>query len=294
MRRIVFLALAFLATAFQASSQDFQIGGGPRHQMPPLIPSCVVFASDTVRLDRSDLRERMDRELIAFTFSHTNSLLMLRRSERIFQRIVPILRENGVPEDLKYLMAIESNLDPKALSSAGAAGLWQFTKVTAKEHGLVVDTEVDERYNIEKETVAACKFLKSSYSKYGDWMTAAASYNAGKGGISSKLASQKQRSALDLWLVEETSRYMFRVLAAKLFFENPHSFGFAVEDFEKYPYIPPKEVVTVDGGIASLVDFALEHGVSYMQLKEANLWLRDSKLVNSARRTYRITIPGGK
>ncbi len=293
MRTKLLLTLVLSIFAATAYSQDF-FHNSPSHQMPPAVPSYVVFAGDTVRLDRSDLRERMDRELIAFTFSHTNSLLMLKRSERIFRQIVPILKLNGIPEDLKYLMAIESNLDPKALSSAGAAGLWQFMKTTAREMGLVVDNEVDERYNIEKETAVACKFLKDSYEKYGNWMTAAASYNAGKGGISKRLADQKETTALNLWMFEETSRYMFRILTAKLFFENPQAFGFRLEEFEKYPYLTPKEEVTVSGSIPSLVDFAKEHGVSYMQLKEANLWLRDSRLVNAAKRTYKIIIPSGE
>jgi hypothetical protein len=260
----------------------------------PKVPRYVVFAGDTVRFDRSDLYERMDRELIAFTYSHTNSLLMLKRSERYFRQVEPILMLYGIPDDLKYLMAIESNLSPKALSTAGAAGLWQFTKTAGREYGLIIDNEVDERYNIEKETVAACQYLKKSYARFGDWMTVAASYNAGPGGVSKRLTDQKQKSALDLLLLEETSRYMFRVLTAKLFFEKPELFGFKVDQFEKYPYYPPKNKVTVSGPIESLVDFAEKNGCSYYQLKEANLWLRDSKLVNKAGKTYEIIIPSDK
>ena len=275
------------ASAQAYSQQDI-------HFKAPGVPRQVVFAGDTVRFSRSDLYERMDRELISFTYMHSNSILMLKKSDRYFRQVEPILKKYGIPDDLKYLMAIESNLNPKAYSSAGAAGLWQFTKTTGKEYGLVIDGEVDERYNIEKETEAACKYLKRAYEKYGDWMTVAASYNAGQGGISRRLESQRQKSALDLWMVEETSRYMFRVLSAKMFFENPTAFGFKVESFEKYPYYSPKEVVTVSGSIASLVDFAEEHGVTYFQLKEANLWLRDDKLLNKNGRTYQIVIPNGK
>ncbi len=264
------------------------------HFKAPSVPRQIIFAGDTVRFDRSDLYERMDRELISFTYMHSNSILMLKKSDRYFRQVEPILKQNGIPDDLKYLMAIESNLNPKAYSSAGAAGLWQFTKATGKEYGLVIDTEVDERYNIEKETLAACKYLGRAYEKYGNWMTVAASYNAGQGGISRRLSDQRQKSAMDLWLVEETSRYMFRVLSAKMFFENPSAFGFNVKDFEKYPYYSPKEVVTVSGAIASLVDFAEEHGVTYYQLKEANLWIRDNKLLNKAGHTYKIIIPNGK
>ena len=266
--------------------------GPDKHPQAPSVPKMIVFAGDTIRFDRQDIYERMDRELISFTYMHTNSTLMLKRSKRIFAKVVPILRANGVPEDLKYLMAIESNFDPKALSSAGAAGLWQFTKSTAKEYGLEVSSEVDERYHIEKETVAACKYLLKAYDKYGDWMTVAASYNGGQNGISNRIENQRQRKAMDLWLVEETSRYMFRILAAKMFFEDPTSFGFYVREKDKYPVEPkPKETVSVSGPIENLVDFAEEHGIRYATLKGANLWLRDSKLTNKAGKTYEIVIP---
>ena len=266
--------------------------GPDKHPQAPSVPKMIVFAGDTIRFDRQDIYERMDRELISFTYMHTNSTLMLKRSKRIFAKVVPILRANGVPEDLKYLMAIESNFDPKALSSAGAAGLWQFTKSTAKEYGLEVSSEVDERYHIEKETVAACKYLLKAYDKYGDWMTVAASYNGGQNGISKRIENQRQRKAMDLWLVEETSRYMFRILAAKMFFEDPTSFGFYVREKDKYPVEPkPKETVSVSGPIENLVDFAEEHGIRYATLKGANLWLRDSKLTNRAGKTYEIVMP---
>ncbi|MBQ3729957.1 MAG: lytic transglycosylase domain-containing protein [Spirochaetales bacterium] len=292
MRKIAATVLLVFACAFSIKAQNY-VNEDLQFQSPK-VPRYVVFAGDTVRFDRSDLYERMDREMIAFTYSHINSLLMLKRSERYFRQVEPILKQYGIPDDLKYLMAIESNLSPKALSTAGAAGLWQFTKTTGREFGLVIDNEVDERYNIEKETAVACQFLKRAYAKYGDWMTVAASYNAGQGGISRRLADQKQKSAMDLLLLEETSRYMFRVLTAKLFFEKPELFGFKVDQFEKYPYYPPKNRVTVSGPIESLVDFAEKNGCSYYQLKEANLWLRDSKLVNKAGKTYEIIIPSDK
>ena len=259
------------------------------HVQAPKVPEFVEFAGQTYRFDRPDLYERMDRELIAFTYGHTNSVLMLKRAERIFSQIVPILREQGVPEDLKYLMAIESNLDPKAYSSAGAAGLWQFMKASGQQYGLEVGTEVDERYNIEKATVAACKYLKEAYAKFGDWMTVAASYNAGQGGISRRIAFQHQNRGMDLFLPAETSRYMFRILTAKLFFEHPEEFGFTVE--ERYPYLAPKETVTVSGPIENLATFAEEHGSTYFFVKEANLWLRGDKLTNKAGKTYKIIIP---
>jgi hypothetical protein len=265
--------------------------GQDLHFKAPKVPDYVVFAGDTVRMDRLDFRERMDRELLSFTNMHTNSMLMLKRSKRIFGQVVPILRAQGIPEDLKYLMAIESNLDPTAVSVVGASGLWQFTKATAATYHLEVNAEVDERFHIEKETKAACDFLKDAYRKFGDWMTVAASYNAGQGGITARLSEQKQTSALELWLTEETSRYMFRLLACKLFFENPSAFGFQISQADMYPAKKPRETVTVKEPIPSLVDFAFSHGTTYAALRQSNLWLKDSKLTNKAGKTYKIIIP---
>lgn len=261
---------------------------------PPKVPDSIVFAGETIRFDDMNMYERMDRELVTFTYMHTNSTLMLKRSSCYFPMVEPILREMGIPDDLKYLMAIESNLNPKALSGAGAAGLWQFMPSTAREYGLEVRDGVDERYHIEKETRAACRFLKKAYEKYGNWMTAAASYNGGQNGISAKLEKQHQKNALDLWLVEETSRYMFRILAAKMFFEDPESFGFYVPEAERYPYIAPLRTITVTGPVESLVDFAEQNGTTYAKLKAANLWLRDDKLTNKNNKEYRIDIPDNR
>ena len=258
---------------------------------PPHIPDYMVFAGDTVWMNRADIRERLDRELLAFSYMHSNSMLMIKRANRYFPQVEPILESEGIPDDLKYLMAIESNCDPSAVSTAGAAGLWQFMKGTAQDYGLVVDGEVDERYNIEKETRAACKYLRKSYQNYGDWMSVAASYNAGPRSVSERLEEQKQTSALDVWLVNETSRYMFRVLVAKMFFENPTAFGFTFNESDLYPYIPAKKYVTVSGPVTDLVEFAAQHGVSYAQLKRANLWIRGKKIENKAKNTYKIAIP---
>ena len=262
-----------------------------RHPRAPSVPDFAVFGGDTVRLDRDDFRERLDRELLAFTYMHSTSILMLKRAPRIFAMVEPIMEAQGLHNDLKYLMVIESNLDPKVVSRSGAVGLWQFMKSAAATYGLEVSQEVDERYNIEKETIAACKYLKGSYRRFGDWMTAAASYNAGVGGIGRAVTEQKQNSALDLWLTEETSRYMFRLLAAKMFFEHPDWFGYDIPEEEKYQYKAPREVVTVSDGIPSLVDFALEHGTTYAQLRAANLWLIAPKLTNASKKTYKIIIP---
>lgn len=257
--------------------------------LPPSVPSVITFAGQVIKLDTQERYERMDRELIAFTYSHSLSTLMLKRSGKYFPIVEPILAEYGLPDDLKYFMVIESNLDPKAVSSVGAAGLWQFAKSTAREYGLEIREGVDERFNIEKETRAACRFFSKAFAKYGDWMTVAASYNAGQNGISSRIKNQHRSCGLDLWLTEETSRYMYRLLVVKMMFENPESFGFIVGS--RYPYFEPSKRIVVKEAIPDLVVFAEDHGVSYAQLKAANLWLRGTKLDNKENREYEIIIP---
>lgn len=256
----------------------------------PQIPVQVSFAGQTVCTDRYDLRERLDRELSSFCYMHSSTMLMLKRANRYFPVIEPILKVNGVPDDFKYLMTIESNLDTRARSYRGAAGLWQFMKEAGKEYGLEINNNIDERYHIEKATHAACRYLKQAYKRYGNWMSAAASYNAGMGRISSSLKAQEAETALDLWLNEETSRYMFRILAIKTIFSHPSRYGFRLTTENFYPMFT-YDTDTVTTGIANLTAYAQSHGITYAQLKDANPWLRDTKLENKSGRTYVLKIP---
>lgn len=288
MKKIVLLLAVLVCLSAQA--QEY-FPFSRIHPKVPRVPEYVVFAGDTVYLNTPDRYERMDRELIAFTYSHTLSTLILKRSKRIFGIVEPIMKANGLHEDLKYLMVIESNLDPKAVSTAKAAGLWQFMEATARGYGLEITPEVDERFNMYKETVAACKMLKSAYRKYGNWMTAAASYNFGGGNVDKRIQSQHQENAMDLLLPTETSRYMFRLLAAKMFIEDPLAFGFDIRESEMYPALEVRATITVNSTIDDLVEFAEKHGTTYYRLKEANLWLRDTKLTVKPGKSYEIIIP---
>ena len=258
----------------------------------PEIPSAVPFCGKIIDITRYNMREGFDREISTFSYLHATTMLYFKRANRYFPIIEPILKANGIPDDFKYLAVIESNLDTRIKSPAGAVGMWQLMPATAREYGLVITPTVDERCDVEKATAAACRYLKAAYDKYNDWAAVASSYNAGMGRISGELNKQDADNTFDLWLVEETSRYMFRILAAKMFFEDPTSFGFYVREKDKYPVEPkPKETVSVSGPIENLVDFAEEHGIRYATLKGANLWLRDSKLTNKAGKTYEIVIP---
>ncbi|NDV80968.1 lytic transglycosylase domain-containing protein [Bacteroides sp. 51] len=256
---------------------------------PPIVPQEATFAGQKVDLERYDLRERMDREMMAFTYMHSTTMLLVKRANRFFPVVEPILKENNIPDDFKYLMVIESNLNTLARSHAGAAGLWQFMQATGREKGLEVNNNIDERYHVEKSTRAACKYLKESYNRYGDWLTVAAAYNAGNGRISGELNKQLATRAVDLWLVEETSRYMFRIMAAKLVLQDPQAYGFLIKKEQLYPPLPYKEL-KVTTGIDDLAKFAKENGVSYAQLKDANPWLRSTSLENKSGRTYTLKI----
>lgn len=262
----------------------------PSYTAPLRVPQSIDFAGETIALDRYDLRERLDRELMAFTYMHSSTMLTLKRANRYFPVIEPILREEGLPDDMKYLAVIESSLNPQARSGAGAAGMWQFMKGTARDFGLEVNDNIDERYHIEKSTRAACQYLKQAYEKYGSWLCVAASYNAGQARISSQLEKQGVDRAVDLWLVEETARYMFRLLAAKAVFNQPQQYGFLLKRQDLYPPIP-YTTDTITTGIADLAAYAKGKNITYAQLKDANPWLRDNFLQNKSGRTYVLKIP---
>ena len=254
------------------------------------VPSSVTFCGKSIDLTRYDRYERMDRELLAFTYMHSTSIQMIKKANRYFPIVEPILKANGVPDDFKYLMVIESNLNPNARSGAGAAGLWQFMQTTGREYGLEVNKNIDERYHVEKATEAACKYLKDAYDKYQDWIAVAASYNAGQARISSQFEKQQVDDMLDLFLVEETARYVYRIIAAKIMFSNPSAFGFRLRTKDLYMPISYKEV-SVNTGISNLAEWAKKQGITYALLKNMNPWLRDNFLQNVSKRTYTLKIP---
>lgn len=289
------IATAAVIASINLSNSDLEKAESERPQVLSMtasveIPEEMTFAGEKIHFDRYDLLERMDRELNSFTYFHSTTMLLFKRANRIFPIIEPILKQEGVPDDLKYLAVIESSLDPRAVSPARATGLWQLLSGTAQELGLEVSSEVDERYHISKSTVAACRFLKDAYRRYGSWSAAVMSYNGGKARITSELSKQQAEEALDLWLVEETSRYYFRMMAIKSLFENPSKYGFILRGDQLYKPMEFKEV-NVSTAIPNLASFARENGITYAQLKDFNSWLRDTKLTNKLGKTYTILIP---
>lgn len=256
------------------------------------VPHHIEFAGEKLDLDRYDIYERYDREINGFTYLHSTTLLLLKKANRYFPIIEPILAENGIPDDFKYLAVIESNLNHRAQSPAGAAGLWQFMPKTAPNYGLEVSSEVDERYSIEKSTMAACKYFKQAYAKYGSWTSVALSYNAGQGRISGELEKQQAEDSLDLWLVEETTRYYYRMLAIKQVFEHPYRFGFVLDAEDLYKPIE-FNAIEITESIPDLAGFAKDKGITYAQLKDFNSWLRDRQLTISSKsqKSYTLLIP---
>lgn len=282
------LTAATPATATRPATEPVQ---SPHLYTPsPSVPLTVDLWGSQMPIDTRDLYERLDRELTAMTYTHGTTLLTLKRAARYRPVIEPILKENKVPADMFYLACIESNLDPLAVSPAKAAGIWQFMPATARQYGLEVNEYVDERYNLEKATRAACRYLKEAYAKYGDWYTVAAAYNAGQARISKELDTQRQQSALDLYLNAETSRYPFRIMAAKLIMENPSFYGFTLAPGQLYP---PFDCTTetVDYTVDNWVDWASRRGLTYAELRRANPWIRAYTLPNKSAKKYVVKLP---
>ena len=253
------------------------------------LPDSLYFAGERVPLENFDTRESLDRELNTTAYLHSSTLLLIKRSHRYFPVIEPILSEYGIPDDFKYLAVAESNLS-NTVSPVGATGFWQFMNSTGKEYGLEINEEIDERYNLEKSTAAACEYFLKSYDKYGNWTMVAASYNRGPSGVDQLIDIQEQDNYYDLLLPEETSRYLFRILAFKTIFSNPENYGFDIPDEHLYP---PLEYITVivDTTVNSFAEFAAVYGTNYKILKAFNPWLRQPYLNNKSGESYEIKIP---
>ena len=253
------------------------------------IPENLEFAGEKVPLYKPDIKERIDRELLVNTYWQSNALLWIKRTHKYFPIIEPILKKKGVPDDFKYLAVIESNLR-NVTSPAGAKGFWQLLKAAAKENGLEVNDNVDERYHLEKATNAACDYLLKAKKKFGTWTMAAAAYHDGNGGLNKKLNEQQVNSYYDVLAGENTQRYVPRIVAAKEILSNPKKYGFVFDTEDLYTILPSYPV-KIDTPIANIASFAKKMGTNYKELKILNPWLRENKLNNKSRKVYFIKIP---
>jgi hypothetical protein len=253
------------------------------------LPEKISFAGEPVPLNMPDVRERLDKEIQINSYLHSNTIFLMKRASRWFPQMMEIMDKYNIPDDFKYLPLIESNL-MNVSSPREAVGYWQILKDSGKEYGLKVTNEVDERYDPLKSTEAACKYLRQAHKKFGNWTLAAASYNRGMGGVGRAIENQKVNSYYDLYLNDETSRYVFRILAIKEIFEHPAKYGFKVNSKHLYSE-EPLRYVKVSTSIKDLIEFAKREGINYKLLKRHNPWLRDDRLNVKKGEVYNIAIP---
>jgi membrane-bound lytic murein transglycosylase D len=252
-------------------------------------PLEMDFCGEKVPTEQADIKERLDREMLVNVNMNASTAILIKRANKVFPIIEPILAKYGVPDDFKYLAVIESGLI-NAISPSGAKGVWQFMPATAKESKLEVTEQVDERYHIEKSTQAACEYLLKAKNKFGNWTVAAASYNGGMTGLQNHITFQQTSDYYNLWLTDETARYVFRILALKEIMKNPEKYGYIIPSEALYLKINTKKI-QVDSTITNLSTFAISQGINYKILKTHNQWLRDKKLDNPTKKVYEIEIP---
>ena len=253
------------------------------------LPKNLNLAGERVPIERENIRERMDRELLVNTYWQSNGLLLIKRAHKYFPIIEPLLKKYGLPDDFKFLALAESGFIDET-SSAGAAGMWHFMKGTGREYGLEINKNVDERYHIQKSTKVAAEYLKKAKERFGSWTLAAAAYNAGNYGVAKRLETQQVSSYYDALLPNETERYVFRILALKEVISHPEKYGFIYDDEDLYR-LPKTYTVKVDTAITNIASFAKRYGITYKELKLHNSWLRENKLNNKSRKLYTIKIP---
>jgi membrane-bound lytic murein transglycosylase D len=270
---------------------DVSKEGRPQYKWyAPPVPASIDFAGENVPLDRWDVKEKLDRELLVNAYQHGSQLYIMKLAGRYFPIIEARLKANGVPDDFKYVCLAESALQQNALSGVGAASFWQFMKDTGPAYGLEINDEVDERFNVLKATDGACKYIKTSFGKFGTWTAAAASYNCGQAGYQNQADFQEATNYYDLIFPDETNRYLYRILALKYIYTHPKAFGLVLESGEEYQQLKSKTIV-VDKSIDNLTTFAKANGSSYKMLKIYNPWLRAHKLTVKPGKRYDIALP---
>lgn len=289
---LLFLPLLVFCTGSGNGSANAAVAGIDQVEQVvkiPAIPKSLSFAGESVPLNYSDVKESLQRELMVISYWHASITYIIQLNNRYKDEIMKILKEEGLHEDFYYLCIAESGLQP-VVSPANAGGYWQFLAGTAKEYGLIVDAEVDERYNIEKSTKAAAAYFKKAYAEFGSWTMAAASFNIGLSNVRYRMKIQSQKNYYDTQFPEETARYVFRALAFKILLEEPRNFGFYIGKDDLFKPLKYKEV-TVKGSIENWSDFVAEHNTNFKMLKLYNQWIRSNKLDNKQKKTFVVRVP---
>jgi len=253
------------------------------------IPANLNFCDEKIPQNNYEIKDDLKREFFNSSYWKTNSVGFFKKAQRWFPVIEPILKEEGVPDDFKYLAVIESHLSNSS-SPAGAAGFWQLLPGSARNYGLEVNSCVDERYNVEMATHAACRHIKDAYKIFKNWTLSAAAYNLGIGGIISALRRQKTDNYFDLLLNRETGSFVYRILAYKTLFSSPGHFGIKKK---KLSHVPKIAFTTfrIDSSITNLETFAKKINCNKALIKSFNPWLLCNLLDNPNKKIYEIKIP---
>jgi len=286
---VVVSAILLLFISSDCNHDSSFVSTNEVYHLAPALPDSLTFCGESVPLEYFDVKEALEREILVNSYYHSQTILLIKRANRFFPEIEAILKANGIPDDFKYLAVAESGLE-NVVSPKKAVGFWQILEGTAKDYGMEINEEVDERYHIAKSTEVACKYLTESYSKFNNWTLTAASYNIGRLGVDRQITRQKESNYYNLLFGEETARYVYRILALKLILSNPAEYNFHIATDELYqPYRYKDEIVNTP--IESWADFANSHKTNYKILKYLNPWLRDDKLTNNSGKEYQIRIP---
>lgn len=289
---VMALSLSMAGCMSSAYSQPSTVGEEFSAIVLPAMPDELDFAGERVPLEYFDVRESLQCELLVTEYMHSRTFLTLLAMDRYFSIIEPILRRNGIPDDFKYLCMAESGLNPEAVSPAGAGGLWQFMPATGRQYGLMVGSQIDERFHVEKSTEAACRYLKKAYEQLGSWTLAAAAYNAGANGVARRVATQGTESYYDTFLPQETLRYVYRILALKMIASDPEAYGYRFRPSDAMAPLDNWTEVAVGGKEIRWSEVAHRYGTNYKMLRLLNPWIRAYEYDNPDNVTLQVKMPG--
>ncbi len=289
---LLFLLCQLLYSSFHGASSDtdfknllfsdYKLNG-------VTIPKDLNFCGEKVPVENLMVKKALEKEFYVKAFDQPSTLLLHKKAARWFPMIEAILKKNGVPEDFKYVAILESGLD-NSNTLLGSGGFWGLMGPVAKDYGLQVDENIDERFNIEKATEVACEIIKDAYKKYKNWTLAAAAYDLGMGALDKQLERQGTLSYYELNLNDETGMYIYRLLAFKEIISRPEAYGYKLNKREMFAPIPTNSI-KVDSSISDLSLFAISQGSNYVSLKALNPWLLQNTLTNIDKKTYQILFP---